>query len=77
MVYVIFFANVVTNIQLAEYYNKCAEIDIKKGKFAQAISEYNKAVEIENASAIPYYNRGCLYIKLAIQFGDQRFCQSH
>ena len=56
--------NVVTNIELAKYHNSLAGIFIQQGKYAQAITEYDKAVEMENASITPYYNRGCLYLKL-------------
>jgi len=56
--------NTISNLQLAEQYNNLAGIHISQGEFAQAMTEYNKAVEIENASAIPYCNRALLYIKL-------------
>jgi len=53
-----------TNLQLAEYYNNLAGIFINQGELTQALNAYNKSIELENGSAVPYCNRGILYIKL-------------
>jgi tetratricopeptide (TPR) repeat protein len=39
-----------------------------KGQFDKAISDYNKAIEINPRDAIPYYNRGLAYGKGKGQF---------
>jgi len=56
--------NTATNIQLAKYYNDLAEIEVKQGKLNEALAEFNKAIDVKTTSEVPFYNRGCLYIKL-------------
>ncbi len=48
---------------LAEAYNNRGNIYFKLGNFTQAISDYNKAVELKGNYEDPYYNLGFTYYK--------------
>lgn len=51
-----------TTQQKAAAYNSQGIIYIEEGKYDQAISEFNKAIEIDSSNAVSYFNRGLVYL---------------
>ena len=55
------FATAQTVLKDAEAYNHRGIAYVNKGQFDQAISDYNKALELNPMDALAYYNRGVAY----------------
>jgi len=51
-----------TTRQKAAAHNSQGIIYIEEGKYDQAISEFNKAIEIDSRIAVSYFNRGLVYL---------------